>query len=78
MLKDLGEAEAELGPKTTDIQKLQKDVKALISQEVEGRIKEGQSTLDVVDNDLSTCHDSHNIVRKKLKNFRDQIEKAKK
>lgn len=54
---DLAVAEAEVGPKTAETAQLQKDVKAIIGQEVEGRLKEGQNTLDVVDQDLGGCHD---------------------
>lgn len=73
---DLAVAEADVGPKTAETAQLQKDVKAIIGQEVEGRLKEGQNTLDVVDQDLGGCHDTHNTTRKKLKHFRDQVEKA--
>lgn len=50
----------------------------LIGLEVEGRLKESQSTLDVVDKDLSGCHDIHVTSRKKLKQLRDLVEKTQK
>jgi len=75
---DLSVAEADVGPKTAATAQLQKDVKALIGQEVEGRLKEGQNTLDVVDQDLGGCHDTHGATRKKLKHFREQVEKVSK
>ena len=75
---DLSATEAGLNPKAAEITKLQKEVKALIGQEVEGRLKEGQTTLDVVDQDLGGCGDTHNAARKKLKHMRDQLEKAQK
>lgn len=71
MTEVISVAENEIGPKQNDIGKIQKDVKAIIGQEVEGRIKVGQSTLDVVDTDLTTCNESHNLAQKKIKNFKD-------
>lgn len=73
---DLAAAEGDVNPKAAEIAKLQKEVKALIGQEVEGRLKEGQRTLDVVESDLQGCQDAHNGARKKLKHLRDLIEKA--
>lgn len=75
---DLSAAEADIAPKAAEIVALQKEVKALIGQEVEGRLREGQNTLDVVDQDLGSCGDLHNAAEKKLKNLRDQIERAQK
>lgn len=46
--------------------------------EVEGRLKESQTTLDDVDKSLSGCHDVHINARKKLKQIRDLIEKTQK
>lgn len=71
MTEMIGAAEAEIGPKQNDIGKIQKDVKVIIGQEVEGRIKVGQSTLSAVDTDLTTCHDTHNVAQKKIKNFKE-------
>ena len=75
---DLSAAEAEAIPKQADIVKLQKEIKALIGQEVEGRLKEGEATLTAVDQDLIDCNEQQNGGRKKLKHLREQIEKAQK
>lgn len=74
--EDLGQVESDIGPKATEIAKLQKQVKELVDGQLDARLKEGQATIDKLEKELAEGADAHNTQKKKLKYLRELIDKA--
>ena len=75
---DLSQFEQEVTPKHAEIQELQKAVKDLLDKDIVRRLQNGSATTDALDKKIQGCEDRLNTGAKKLKYYKELIDKAAK